>query len=62
MRRILLAGIVGAAVAGCATHEKEIVEKPAPSPTVVVTPPPPQKVEVVTPQPEPTKVIVVPSH
>jgi hypothetical protein len=59
MPRSLLAGLVAAsmlAAVGCVTHEKEVVEKPAP---VVVTPPP-QKVEVV--QPPPDKVIVVPSH
>jgi hypothetical protein len=62
MRRLLLAGLFGVAI-GCATHEKEVVERPAPPPTVVVTPAPqPQKVEIVTPPPPPAKVIVVPNN
>jgi hypothetical protein len=53
MRRSLIAGFVGVSlvIAGCVTHEKEVVERPAPPAPVVVTPaPPPQKVEVVVPQ------------
>jgi hypothetical protein len=50
MKTILLTGVLAlsAVVGGCVTHEKEVVEKPAP---VVVTPPPapPPKVEVVVP-------------
>jgi hypothetical protein len=47
MRKILYAGLVAAFVAvGCVTHEKEVVEKPAPT-VVVPAQPPPEKVIVV---------------